>query len=411
MLQRTQMEHPVATNSASMAQLIYRSPTNWEQLHQRILSHPHEMRLSHLQDILSSESYPVPVDVVLSFLTPDVGHLDIGPFDQRLLLEAALVNPNTSIDVVILLLNTFQLSLADLQRIVRINMSSIPTGLWKQLILHSPSLLDKEDEYGNILLHYICEACLEHVILIILRMSKTSCKGKGLSFGGLMVKNMSGRAPLDFVVTSLRQQDSLRPWSCLEICLNEFGDLPLLHSAIKEELHSKLIEELIDHFNLNLTKVDELQRTPLILAVEKAKACELESRFVQDRFAPNKLFAILCKSKQDCRVYSHTHDKDGRLPLHIAAHMGLTWSKGLKEIFISNRSAVIDVDGKTGLLPPMLAAIGNGDLETIFEILRENPSSMKRNTTSIRTANKSFFDLEPLATLLHGWRVCSSMNT
>lgn len=397
-----------ATNSVTMTQLINHSPTNWEQLQQRILSHPHEMCLCHLQVILSNESFPVPAVVVSSFLTPNAEHLDIRPFDQRLLLEAALVNPKTSIDVVILLLNTFELTLADLQRIVRSNMSSIPAGLWKQLIIYSPSLLDKADEYGNILLHYTCEACLEHVTFIILQMAKTFNTGKDDCFGGLMVKNIHGRTPLDSVLTSLRQQDSLRPWSCLEICLNEFRDLPLLHSAIKEGLDSKLIEELIDRFNLGLTKVDEKKRTPLILAVEKAKSSELESRFVQERFAPNELFMTLCKSKQDYRIYSQIKDENGRLPLHIAAHMGLTWTKGLGEIWNSNRSAVDEVDGKTGLLPPMLAAVGDSDLETIFELLRQSPSSIKRNTLR---ASRSFFDLEPWITMIHSWRVCSSMYT
>ena len=364
-----------------MNQLIYQiPPVTWDEVERRMLSHPHEMRLRHLQDILSRKSNPiVPVKFVSSFLSKYAEQLEISPLDKNLLLEAALVNLKISTEVVILLLNVFETTLSDLQRILRNNMSSISSQKWESLVLHSPSILHEADEHGNILLHYICEACLDDILITILQLTKTLLRDQCSYSSGLMINNMNGRTPLDIVLTSLRHRGSTRPWNCLKTCVNEHKNLPLLHSAVRQGVGPNLIKDMIIRFNLDLHKLDGEGKTPLMLAVEKAKSSEIESRFVQERFTPNEIIMTLCKSKQYGREYCRTEDEHGRLPLHIAACMGLTWSKGLREIWYTNRSAIDKEDRETGLLPPMLAAVNKSiDVETIFELLRQTPGSVMR---------------------------------
>ncbi len=69
-------------------------------------------------------------------------------------------------------------------------------------------------------------------------------------------------------------------------------------------------------------------------------------------------------------------DEDGRLPIHIAAEVGLGWNDGLKEIVEANLSSIECVDAVTGLLPFTLCAIGErNDLQSVFELLRRFPNS------------------------------------
>lgn len=68
-----------------------------------------------------------------------------------------------------------------------------------------------------------------------------------------------------------------------------------------------------------------------------------------------------------------------RLPLHIGALCGLSWSTALEDIFNGYPKAMIEKDPITGLFPALLAATSEGkeegspDLGTIYRCVRENP--------------------------------------
>ena len=70
---------------------------------------------------------------------------------------------------------------------------------------------------------------------------------------------------------------------------------------------------------------------------------------------------------------AHLKDEDGRLPLHLAAEMGVVESEGLREIIDANVDAVQEPDGLTGLFP---FALARGDLNTCFSVLLQNPAVM-----------------------------------
>ncbi|GAX09844.1 hypothetical protein FisN_11Lh178 [Fistulifera solaris] len=68
-------------------------------------------------------------------------------------------------------------------------------------------------------------------------------------------------------------------------------------------------------------------------------------------------------------------DSKGRLPLHVALESQKTWKEGVKQLVEVYPEGVSTVDPTTSLYPFMLAAKGvGGDLTTIYEICRLNPS-------------------------------------
>merc|ERR1712038_731179 len=67
-------------------------------------------------------------------------------------------------------------------------------------------------------------------------------------------------------------------------------------------------------------------------------------------------------------------DRDGRLPLHIGAEIGLKWHNGLNKILDAYSAAVEIPDPLSGLYVFMLAAVGDEyDLNGIFRLFVEQP--------------------------------------
>mmetsp|Transcript_11400 Transcript_11400/g.17133 ORF Transcript_11400/g.17133 Transcript_11400/m.17133 type:complete len:384 (-) Transcript_11400:176-1327(-) len=69
------------------------------------------------------------------------------------------------------------------------------------------------------------------------------------------------------------------------------------------------------------------------------------------------------------------HDFTGRFCLHLSIENGCTWENGVKQYYQAAPKAIETRDVRTHLFPFMLAAIGeNAEVETIFHLLKEDPS-------------------------------------
>jgi len=80
----------------------------------------------------------------------------------------------------------------------------------------------------------------------------------------------------------------------------------------------------------------------------------------------------------DIKTWARTRGVNSRLPLFTAAARSLKWSY-TKQIFTENMPAVYESDELTGLPLFMLAATGpTSDIESIYSLLKENPSAMPK---------------------------------
>jgi hypothetical protein len=62
-------------------------------------------------------------------------------------------------------------------------------------------------------------------------------------------------------------------------------------------------------------------------------------------------------------------DDQGSLPLHYALSLGMRWEECIKKLVDTNFHSLAQLDGKTGLKPFMLSAVGpRCDLNTTFHM-------------------------------------------
>jgi|EP01083_Nonionella_stella_P029909 ankyrin repeat protein len=66
-----------------------------------------------------------------------------------------------------------------------------------------------------------------------------------------------------------------------------------------------------------------------------------------------------------------SQDRNGRLPIHVAAETNLTWQNGMKDLVQANEGSIEAADSKvTGLYPFALAAAGkSSDLNTVYNLI------------------------------------------
>ncbi len=68
---------------------------------------------------------------------------------------------------------------------------------------------------------------------------------------------------------------------------------------------------------------------------------------------------------------------EDRKPFHVACEYGILWSTGLRSFYRERGNDMDDLDPKTSLKPFALAASGNeGDLNTVYELLRLSPTAI-----------------------------------
>jgi len=105
----------------------------------------------------------------------------------------------------------------------------------------------------------------------------------------------------------------------------------------------------------------------------------LESKFESEMIS--SLFQLLltneiCAPTDDSdQNAAAVKDHNGRLCIHFACEIGLTYEDGLSKIINAHHQGLTEPDGLTGLFPFALAA-SSGDLEVTFKVLLEDPSVM-----------------------------------
>lgn len=81
----------------------------------------------------------------------------------------------------------------------------------------------------------------------------------------------------------------------------------------------------------------------------------------------------------NCWLDAFKCDENDKLALHLAAERGLPWCAGLRDVYLAAPRAIETRDIPTHLYPFMISSIGeHANLGTTFELLRTNPSMLKR---------------------------------
>ena len=186
--------------------------------------------------------------------------------------------------------------------------------------------------------------------------------------------------------------------------LHVFGavrGMNIVHQAIGM-MQPLLLPDIIDKFEVDLTQKDSQGRTPLIIAIyytvffidssfhgsgnRNARKFFLDQRRevqCQEGVVAYMLDKGLMASTDegnDTKLYpAMIKDDDGRLPIHVAANIGLKWSCGMEDIVEANMVGLDTQDPLTGLYPFMLAALGScADLTSISSMFALMPDVLER---------------------------------
>ena len=196
--------------------------------------------------------------------------------------------------------------------------------------------------------------------------------------GGVFLQRKSrgsnvGGSPIELALYYLRQkiyeEDCENEWECLLACVDvikaTIPDFQLVNYLIKLDISmEKLIEQIVNRFDIDLNDTDSSGMTPLIVAIQERKASYIRCLLKIQKCATE---AIRC-----CEVSGITYRNC--LPLHIAVNEGITWDDGMKEILQANQLASGYFDPFTGLFPFMVAAQWkNNSLDDMFNLLQSNP--------------------------------------
>jgi len=172
-----------------------------------------------------------------------------------------------------------------------------------------------------------------------------------------------------------------RPLANLEICIraawNARGPnnhFPILHEAMNISSPDAFyrILEIVKYYDNDLSGLDRRGRTALVKAIYMDK-------IIQRRTSTKDIIKmILGGVSSKCATLT---DGAGRLPLHIAAEMGLLWNEGLGDIVYAHYRALEEPHSVSGFYPFILAAqagTGSKDLDTIYRLVRERPKLIIR---------------------------------
>jgi len=117
-----------------------------------------------------------------------------------------------------------------------------------------------------------------------------------------------------------------------------------------------------------------------------SRSGELEDLCIKAGLSPANLNEILYGASRqqgqnsyyyDIRRWARTRGADGRLPVFTAAARSLKWAD-MKQIFSVNMATIEQMDGLTGLPLFMLTATQeNSDIESVYNLLKENPTAIR----------------------------------
>ena len=188
-----------------------------------------------------------------------------------------------------------------------------------------------------------------------------------------------------------------RPLANLDICIraawNSRGPnnhFPILHEAMNISSPDAFyrILDMVKYYDNDLSGIDQRGRTALVKAI-------YIDRILQRRTSTGDIIKMILGGVSS--ACATLRDGAGRLPLHIAAEMGLLWNDGLSDIINSHPQGLDEPHPVSGVYPFILAAQtgpGNTDLDTLYSLVRKRPKLIvrkKRDKGRSRGMNTNHF--------------------
>ncbi len=142
-------------------------------------------------------------------------------------------------------------------------------------------------------------------------------------------------------------------------------NIPILHAAIMNKAPSRIIKDMVQNFTHSVNTADSSNRFPIDIAIEYKLQWNGGMKEIVHEFA----------SAQQVPA------------INIGVKHGLEWENGMSNIFDEfGEARAINFlklqHESTGLLPFMLAAVGNPyayDLGTVFHLIKKSPNVVKEN--------------------------------
>lgn len=249
------------------------------------------------------------------------------------------------------------------------------SGVVKLLIGRDPKSLVEVDENGQSPLHWACRSdVLEELVYLLLRADISMARS---TYTTASARRRGCPSPLEILYQNKGSPQrngllwSTNQWNKLTYLLwaTHYGTLvarnsqtfSTIHAALALDCPRDVIDNAIHLQGMSSCGVRDIYgNLPLHYAVS-AKAVH--------RIALQKLLEYFPAA-------ASSSDSEGRLPLHQALKHGKTWGEGLDALYAAYPLAISLPDKESGFPLAFLAAT-NGDVETIFSILREFPQVIR----------------------------------
>ena len=269
-------------------------------------------------------------------------------------------------------------------------------GVAEVILSFWPMTLYQKDKEWNLPLHLACYSGSSRMVRLLFTKSVKNLlmtdkhRNWNAVSESLFQKNRNGLTPWDLLCGSFSavldfsgdEAFTGGTWPCIKLILylranmlarQPSGSIPLFHAAIMiiKPLDMLTAVILSGVLQCDPCVIDHRRRTALHVAVK-------QQAFNKGTW--KEIVEYLLDEEHNRRQCALIRDVDNRLPLHVASAFGLKWSDGMDYVLEANVAALEEKDEKTGLYPFMLAATGTAssgcesDLDTIFELLRLNPT-------------------------------------
>ena len=241
------------------------------------------------------------------------------------------------------------------------------------LVDSRPDCMSLKDATGSLPIHWACREQNSEMIAYLLGEGSSRIEFE-YEYGGLFAPDDQGLTPLQSLLVAFSEPGDgvLHASYCILACTRLIQDLPLIHFALdKLDLDVGIIEEMMEKFDQYPMCTWRQGKTSLFYALD------VFAKNPQDEDS-STLLDIFVSRDSNYRQCAYIEDDEGRLPLHYALGLDLRWEPCIKKLVDASFLSLADHDGKTGLLPFMLSALGpSSDLDTIFKLLRSDPTLSK----------------------------------